>query len=270
MGCGPGSELVWSPYGEGVCICKDNYYADEQGHCYEMGSSGPCEDGYIWGADNDTDTIGCIENDNAKRLFDLIPANSQNGLPKSRITQTQRCYVDEKGKCRKTLNLRNRFGNTDSFSTWIASFERRSSEQCQVAVCDGDMVPWLDGKCYQLASTGPCQDGSWLLLDSVVDGNPIMKCKDKRCSDGIWWSKTCSCITESVLLKSQNLDFSNISTFVRKACGWSFMIFSMESLALNVRNQSVQKEFGFLNFAHALAMMLLVNLQDLVRRMRRS
>merc|ERR1712013_526186 len=216
--CGPGSELVWSPYGEGVCICQDNYFADDQGHCYEVGSSGPCEDGYIWGADNDTDTIGCIENDNAKRLFDLIPANSQNGLPKSRITQTQRCYVDEKGKCRKTLNLRNRFGNTDSFSTWIASFERRSSEQCQVAVCDGDMVPWLDGKCYQLASTGPCQDGSWLVFDSVVDGNPIMKCKNKRCSDGIWWPKTCSCITESVLLKSQNLDFSNISNFV-SPCG---------------------------------------------------
>merc|ERR1719320_970462 len=57
---------------------------------------------------------------------------------------------------------------------------------------------------------------------------------------------------------------------VRKVCGWSLMIFSMESLALNVRNQSVQKEFGFLSFAHALAMMLLVNLQDLVKRMRRS
>jgi len=214
--CGPGSELVWSPYGEGVCTCQDNYYADDQGHCYEVGSHGPCEDGHIWGVDNGT--VTCIENNNEKRLFDLIPTNSPNDLPKSRITQTQRCHVDEKGKCRKTLNLRNRFGNTDSFTTWIASFERRSSEQCQVPVCEGDMVPWLDGKCYQLASTGPCQEGSWLVLDSVVDGNPIMKCKNKRCSDGIWWPKTCSCITESVLLKSQKLDFSNISSFV-SPCG---------------------------------------------------
>jgi len=214
--CGPGSELVWSPYGEGVCTCQDNYYADDQGHCYEVGSHGPCEDEHIWGVDNGT--VTCIENNNEKRLFDLIPTNSPNDLPKSRITQTQRCHVDEKGKCRKTLNLRNRFGNTDSFTTWIASFERRSSEQCQVPVCEGDMVPWLDGKCYQLASTGPCQEGSWLVLDSVVDGNPIMKCKNKRCSDGIWWPKTCSCITESVLLKSQKLDFSNISSFV-SPCG---------------------------------------------------
>ena len=52
--CGPGSELVWSPYGEGVCTCQDDYYADEEGHCYEVGSHGPCEDGHVWGVDNVT------------------------------------------------------------------------------------------------------------------------------------------------------------------------------------------------------------------------
>jgi len=213
--CGPGSELVWSPHGEGVCICKDYFYADEEGHCYEIGSVGPCSEGHIWGVENTTGTIGCIDNSNEIRLFDLIPANSPNGLPKSRTTQTQRCHVDENGKCRKTLNLRNRFGD---FTTWLAGFERRSLKRCEVPVCEGDQLPWVDGKCYQLASTGPCQEGSWLVLDSVVNDVPILKCKNKRCSEGVWWPKTCSCIKESVMLKSQSLDFSNIADFV-SPCG---------------------------------------------------
>merc|ERR1712123_11556 len=210
--CGPGSELAWSPFGEGVCICADHFYADDQGSCFEIGSVGPCEDGSFWGIVNGT--TACIDNDNEIRLFDLIPANNPNGIVKSRTTQTQRCHVDENGKCRKTLNLRNRFGDSESFTTWIASFERRSSKQCQVPVCDGDMLPWLDGKCYLLASTGPCQKGSWLVLDSVVDGKHIIKCKSKKCSDGVWWPKTCSCVKDSALLKSQSLDFANISNFV--------------------------------------------------------
>jgi len=210
--CGPGSELVWSPYGEGVCICSDNYYSDEEGNCFEIGSVGPCGDGQIWGVENGT--TSCIENNNEIRVFDLIPANNPNGIPKSRTTQTQRCHVDENGKCRKTLNLRNRFGDSDNFTSWIAGFERRSSEKCEAPVCDGDMLPWLDGTYYQLASTGPCQDGSWLVLDSVVDGAPVLKCKNKKCSDGIWWPKTCSCIKNPVLLKAQSLDFTNIPNFV--------------------------------------------------------
>jgi len=210
--CGPGSELAWSPFGEGVCICSDHFYADQQGNCFEIGSVGPCEDGYIWGVVDGT--TSCMENSNEIRVFDLIPANSPNGLPKSRTTQTQTCHVDEKGKCRKTLNLRNRFGDADSFTSWIASFDRRSSEKCQVTSCEGDRIPWLDGKCYQLASTGPCAEGSWLILDSIIDGNSIIKCKSKRCNEGIWWPKTCSCINNSVLPKSQSLDFSNIPDFV--------------------------------------------------------
>eukprot|EP00092_Neocalanus_flemingeri_P008052 GFUD01008690.1.p1 GENE.GFUD01008690.1~~GFUD01008690.1.p1 ORF type:complete len:1006 (-),score=224.49 GFUD01008690.1:142-3159(-) len=210
--CGPGSELVWTPYGEGVCTCSENFYTDEVGNCFEIGSVGPCENGDIWGVVNGS--TACVKNYNEIRVFDLIPANHPNSLPKSRTTQVQRCHVDEKGRCRKTLNLRNRFGDSENFSSWLAGFERRSSEQCQVATCSGDKLPWLDGKCYQLASTGPCEEGSWLVLDSVKDGQPIMKCKNKKCNDGIWWPKTCSCIKQPTTYTAHNLDFANIPNFV--------------------------------------------------------
>jgi len=206
--CGQGSELAWGPFGEGVCICKDHFYADIAGNCFELGSQGPCKDGFIWGIKNAS--ASCIVNDNEVRVFDLIPANNQNGLPKSRTTQTQRCHVDEKGRCRKTLNLKNRFGNSDSFADWLSSFHRRSESECKVPICTGDMAPWLDGKCYQLASTGPCKDDTWLVLDQIVNGEPIMKCKNKKCSYGIWWAESCSCVTDRPLLKTTGLNGINI------------------------------------------------------------
>jgi len=211
--CGPGSQLIWSPYGEGVCTCADHHYADEDGNCFEIGSVGPCKNGDIWAIVNGSTT--CIGNDNEIRVFDLIPANNPNSLPSSRTTQVQRCHVDEKGKCRKTLNLKNRFGDSDNFLSWISGFKKRSSANCQVRNCSGDSLLWLDGKCYQLASTGPCMEGSWLVLDSIADGQqPIMKCKNKKCNDGIWWPKTCSCIKEPVLLKAQHIHLSNKQNLV--------------------------------------------------------
>jgi len=202
--CGEGSELVWTPYGEGVCTCSHNFYADQAGNCFELGSGGPCENGDLWSVVNGS--TACVENHNEIRVFDIIPANNPNSLPKSRTTQSQRCHVDENGKCRKTLNLKNRFGDSEDFTSWIAGFKRRSSgEQCKVPSCEGDMLPWLDGHCYQLASTGPCEDGSWLVLDAVLEGEPIIKCRSKKCNKGIWWQKTCSCIQETALFKAQNI-----------------------------------------------------------------
>ena len=55
---GSHNELVWSPYGEGVCTCKENFYADSNGTCHEVGSLGSCSEGMTWGIINGT--LGCI------------------------------------------------------------------------------------------------------------------------------------------------------------------------------------------------------------------
>ena len=59
-------------------------------------------------------SIGNVEGPNdefgedywARPIFDLIPANYPNGRPQT--IQTMPCHVDELGKCRQTLNLRDR------------------------------------------------------------------------------------------------------------------------------------------------------------------
>merc|ERR1719471_1941802 len=70
------------------------------------------------------------------RVFDLIPENG-SGKGKS-------CYVDESGKCRKTLKLRNMFGGDleDGFSELMvpvsSSKDRSSLYNCTLRkTCDG-------------------------------------------------------------------------------------------------------------------------------------
>merc|ERR1711899_288869 len=90
--------------------------------------------------------------------------------------------------------------------------------------CSGDQIPF-EGGCYQLATTGPCQPGHWLLLVEVVDKQEVDKqgvdkqevdkqnvdkqnvdkqevdkqvvaeCKPRKCpEEEVWWTKTCSCL----------------------------------------------------------------------------
>merc|ERR1712115_648639 len=80
--------------------------------------------------------------------------------------------------------------------------------------CPGDQIPF-EGGCYQLATTGPCQPGHWLLLvevvgkqdvdkqevdkqevdKQVVDKQVVAECKPRKCpEEEVWWTKTCSCL----------------------------------------------------------------------------
>merc|ERR1712177_181221 len=80
--------------------------------------------------------------------------------------------------------------------------------------CPGDQIPF-EGGCYQLATTGPCQPGHWLLLVEVVDKQDVDKqevdkqevdkqvvdkqvvaeCKPRKCpEEEVWWTKSCSCL----------------------------------------------------------------------------
>ena len=195
--CEDNETLVWSPYGEGVCACQDGFEADGEvgGQCYELGGLGPCDVGQVWGLDPDTGVGQCQPDDLKDRLLvDLIPTTAE-----LRSAQLTRCSADENGKCRKSLKLRNRFGDGEvSFVEWLSSSQPRGSVDgtCSVATCEGDKIPWVDGQCYQLASTGPCDQDQWLVLDNIVDGLPRATCQDRKCGDtGVWWSQNCTCVT---------------------------------------------------------------------------
>merc|ERR1739848_403934 len=47
-----------------------------------------------------------------------------------------------------------------------------------VQKCLGDKIPF-EGSCHQLASTGPCQPGHWLLLVEVKDGQVVAECQER-------------------------------------------------------------------------------------------
>jgi len=75
-------------------------------------------------------------------------------------------------------------------------------------------LEWIDGECYQFASTGPCEDHQWFVLDSIVDGKPVAKCQDRRCEEGsVWSSNSCSCA--SLQLEDQN---ATVKTGIESHC----------------------------------------------------
>ena len=142
--CGPASRLVWSPAGEPVCQSSQQLQSAQT----------------------------------AARIFDLIPGRAGP----ARDQAASRCAVDEAGRCRDTVQLRQRFG------TWEEEVE------CKPPMCEGDTLAWHNGSCYQAASTGPCSPGSWLTLSSVAGDRPVLTCTARPCpAGGVWWPPSCSC-----------------------------------------------------------------------------
>jgi len=197
--CGEHAGLVWSPLGEGVCVCSEDYYADSDGVCHELGSSAPCQQDQVWLLD-DSGLAHCGVDSNQVRLFELLSSKSNKGS-NADTAQSQGCFVDENGRCRKTLNIRGRFGEEDGevFLDWLAGFKPGGSTcpPAGVVPCEeeeGESVLWSDGKCYQLASTGPCEAGHWLVLTSSPGLGYYPHCQERDCpQDEVLWSPTCSC-----------------------------------------------------------------------------
>lgn len=215
--CGKGGQLVVTPHGEGACACRqDPPHAEaDDGVCYELDTQGPCEDEHIWARGNEGE-VECVKGFELKeRFFDILPSNP----PIITATQNTCSQVDSRGRCvqgikfkrRRRVNKNGRRGgsrrgrrqaeadgglDTEEFLNWIQTFARRSSSgECKVPLCEDDTVAWVDGKCYQLASQGPCRDGSWLVLHSVISDNIVTQCEKTRCTDDqVWWPETCSCV----------------------------------------------------------------------------
>merc|ERR1719510_123147 len=210
--CGAQAGLVWSPLGEGLCVCGEGYLADSAGSCHQLGSRGPCSQDQVWllndtegrahCAKNDTeDRVQSANNDNQVRLFELLSSksNRENG----NTAQSQGCYVDEAGRCRKILKIGAialRFQL--DFPTWLAGCTPSNSlcSPGEVEPCQGEEgeegVLWSDGNCYQLATTGPCPPGHWLVLDQDTGRHPgySAQCQQRDCAEEeVLWSPSCSC-----------------------------------------------------------------------------
>merc|ERR1712038_170280 len=74
-----------------------------------------------------------------------------------------------------------------------------------VQKCLGDEIPF-EGSCHQLASTGPCQPGHWLLLGEVKDGQVVAECQERKCEETseVWWQPSCSCLGNATVRTGVN------------------------------------------------------------------
>merc|ERR1712190_370313 len=142
------------------------------GQCFTVGEQGPCGEGELLDR-----TGGCVTTTTTR-------TTTTTTTTKTTITTTT---------------------TTTTTTTNINTIEDVSNGTSTNELgCSGDQIPFEDG-CYQLATTGPCQPGHWLLLVEVVDKQNVDKqnvdkqvvaeCKPRKCpEEEVWWTKTCSCL----------------------------------------------------------------------------
>merc|ERR1712004_678950 len=142
------------------------------GQCFTVGEQGPCGEGELLDR-----TGGCVTTATTK-------TTTTTTTIKTSITTTT---------------------TTTTATTNINTIEDVSNGTSTNELgCPGDQIPF-EGGCYQLATTGPCQPGHWLLLVEVVDKQEVDKqevdkqvvaeCKPRKCpEEEVWWTKTCSCL----------------------------------------------------------------------------
>ena len=76
----------------------------------------------------------------------------------------------------------------------VVEEEGKEVEVVEEEECTGDRIAYKGG-CWQLASTGPCGPGRWLVLQEVAGGGARAECQGRRCKmDQVWWATSCSCL----------------------------------------------------------------------------
>merc|ERR1711899_71204 len=145
------------------------------GQCFTVGEQGPCGEGELLDR-----TGGCVTTTTTR-------TTTTTTTIKTSITTTT---------------------TTTTTTTNINTIEDVSNGTSTNELgCSGDQIPFEDG-CYQLATTGPCQPGHWLLIVEVVDKQVVDKqvvaeCKPRKCpEEEVWWTKTCSCLGRASIRSS--------------------------------------------------------------------
>ena len=124
---------------------------------------------------------------------DLGGEGSEDGCPRRDMVQwtNRECFtVGEQGPCGEG-KLLDRTGGCVQKPNHLG--------------CLGDEIPF-EGSCHQLASTGPCQPGYWLLLVEVKDGQVVAECQERKCEETseVWWQPSCSCLGNATVRTGVN------------------------------------------------------------------
>merc|ERR1712088_82789 len=116
------------------------------------------------------------------------------------------CYtVGEQGPCEEGELLDMTGGCVKTQVTNTATTTTNPTVAANELGCPGDQIPF-EGGCHQLASTGPCQPGHWLLLVEVKEGQVVAECQERKCQEEteVWWQPSCSCLGNATLRTSLN------------------------------------------------------------------
>merc|ERR1711953_629290 len=131
---------------------------------------------------------------------DLGREGSEDGCPRRDMVQwtNRECFtVGEQGPCGEG-KLLDRTGGCGPTVPTVSTVTNHLG-------CLGDEIPF-EGSCHQLASTGPCQPGHWLLLVEVKDGQVVAECQERKCEETseVWWQPSCSCLGNATVRTGVN------------------------------------------------------------------
>jgi len=149
--------------------CPGRHLVRANGECFTVGEQGPCELGKLLDR-----TGGCVETE---------------------VTTT-------------TNTMTTTLATSTSATTTMATTTLATTTMATVNElgCPGDKIPF-EGGCHQLASTGPCNPGHWLLLVEVKEDKQVVaECQERKCQEEteVWWQPSCSCLGNSTLRSSLN------------------------------------------------------------------
>merc|ERR1712212_1104895 len=116
------------------------------------------------------------------------------------------CYtVGEQGPCEEGELLDMTGGCVKSEVTTTTTTTTTTTIATNELGCPGDQIPF-EGGCHQLASTGPCQPGHWLLLVEVKEGQVVAECQERKCQEEteVWWQPSCSCLGNATVRTGLN------------------------------------------------------------------
>ena len=147
--------------------CPGRHQVRANGECFTVGEQGPCGLGHILDR-----TGGCVINE---------VTTTTTTKPTTETTMSTTTKTTKPTTTETTIVTSNELG------------------------CPGDKIPF-EGGCHQLASTGPCQPGHWLLLVEVKEGQVVAECQQRKCQEEteVWWQPSCSCLGNATLRTSLN------------------------------------------------------------------
>merc|ERR1711936_979237 len=146
-----------------------------------------------------------------KIRFQLGREGSEEECPGRHLVRTNgECFiVGEQGLCPLGKVLDRTGGCVENEVTTTTNTATPTTTETSIATnelgCPGDQIPY-EGGCHQLASTGPCQPGHWLLLVEVKEGQVVAECQERKCQEEteVWWQPSCSCLGNATLRTSLN------------------------------------------------------------------